>query len=169
MPERLVCSSYESPVGLLLMASGADGIVRLGIGEKIEDFISSLGREYAAAPAFDAAFHAGLMRMFDDYFRGRPVDFRVKVAPVGAGFDMAVWKALCTVPWGSRVSYGELACLAGSKGASRAVGGACGRNPVPIIIPCHRVLRSGGFIGGYSGPAGVKEKLLGLEGIPYKR
>lgn len=151
-----------------MIASGAHGIVRLGIGEETTDFISTVSREYGSLPVFDSSFHSGLMRMFDDYFKGRPVDFRVKVDPAGTGFDKAVWKALCTVPWGSKVSYGELACLIGRKGAARAVGGACGRNPVPIIIPCHRVLRSGGSIGGYSGGEGVKEKLLGLEGIPFK-
>jgi methylated-DNA-[protein]-cysteine S-methyltransferase len=68
---------------------------------------------------------------------------------------------------GAPLSYGVAEAI-GKPGAARAVGGACARNPIPIIIPCHRVLQSGGLIGGYSGGAGVKEKLLVLEGIPFK-
>jgi len=159
-----VYSSYRSPLGALFVAADLRGITALTIGGTEDGFLCGLGPGRRAAPGRFSA----LFRLFDEYFSGRPVAFSVAVNPSGTPFDMAVWKALSSVQWGSSMSYGELAAAIGKPGAARAAGGACGRNPIPIIIPCHRVLASGGSIGGYSGGAGVKEKLLSLEGIPYR-
>jgi methylated-DNA-[protein]-cysteine S-methyltransferase len=106
-------------------------------------------------------------RQVIEYFEGKPVRFEVRldlsdVPP----FRRAVLEACHRIPHGDTVSYGDLACAVGKPGASRAVGGAMAHNPVPLVVPCHRVLRSDGSIGGFSTPRGVKEKerLLRLEG-----
>ncbi len=83
--------------------------------------------------------------------------------PQGTAFQLAVWKRLCEIPYGETISYGELARRLGNPNASRAVGLANGSNPIPIVIPCHRVIGSNGKLTGYGGGLPIKEKLLALE------
>lgn len=161
-------SVYESPIGLLCIAFGANGVTDLSIGANEADFVRELASRRGVAPSLDNGRNPGLFSQLDEYFLGRPTSFSVQLDPSGSSFDNLVWKALLAVPWGFALSYGELAEAIGTPGAARAVGSSCARNPIPIIIPCHRVLLSGGAIGGYSGGEGVKEKLLALEGIPFK-
>lgn len=162
-------SRYDSPIGAIFIAADAKGITALGIGGKESDFAAGLSASrQGVRPVFDNGRFSVIFRLLDEYFKGRPVQFSVPLNPIGTAFDRAVWSALSAIPWGRKLSYGEVASAVGKPGAARAVGGACGRNPIPIIIPCHRVLLSGGFIGGYSGGAGIKERLLTIEGIPYK-
>lgn len=168
MSNEYTYSRYASPVGDLYIAADIEGITELGIGVKEGDFLAGFFSSHGSEPAFDDSRFSALFRQLDEYFKGRPVVFSVPLNPSGTAFDRAVWNALSAIPWGEKLSYGEVASSIGKSGAARAVGGACGRNPIPIIVPCHRVLQSGGFIGGYSGGAGVKEKLLALEGIPFK-
>lgn len=168
MSARIVYSAYDSPIGALFVASGPRGLVRLDIGGKEEGFIAALSAAVRGVPERADARFSALFRALDGYFGGRPTVFGVALDPAGTAFDRAVWIAIASVPWGRSVSYGSLASLVGRPGAGRAVGGACGRNPVPIVIPCHRVLRSDSSLGGYSGPDGVKQRLLVLEGIPFK-
>ena len=103
-------------------------------------------------------------RQLDAYFAGRLHHFDLPLAPTGTDFQTAVWRALTAIPYAATRTYGDIAGDIGS--VSRAVGQACGRNPIPIIIPCHRVVASGGRLGGFSGAGGVGTKrwLLGLEG-----
>jgi methylated-DNA-[protein]-cysteine S-methyltransferase len=98
-----------------------------------------------------------------DYFDGKRTDFDVPLAPAGTSFEKNVWQAMQAIPYGQTRSYGDVAHELDS--GPRAVGRACGRNPIPIIIPCHRILGRNG-LGGYSGGTGLptKEWLLGLEG-----
>ncbi|MDA0701986.1 MAG: methylated-DNA--[protein]-cysteine S-methyltransferase [Proteobacteria bacterium] len=98
------------------------------------------------------------------YFAGDLHEFDLPLAPEGTEFHLAVWRALCRIPYGETRTYGELAAEVGA--IARAVGTACGANPIPVIIPCHRILAAGGRTGGFSGGQGVetKFKLLGLEG-----
>ncbi len=105
-----------------------------------------------------------------EYFRGERTTFEVSVSPSGSAFQQAVWRELLALPYGTVTSYGELGRATGRAAAGRAVGGAVGANPIPIIIPCHRVLASDLRITGYSGGEGVptKEWLLALEGIAHK-
>ncbi len=105
-------------------------------------------------------------QQLEEYFDGKRQVFDLPLAPDGSAFQQKVWMALQHIPYGSVSSYGTVAAEVDS--APRAVGGACGRNPLPIIIPCHRVLASGGMLGGYSGLDGVETKkfLLTLEGWP---
>jgi methylated-DNA-[protein]-cysteine S-methyltransferase len=105
-----------------------------------------------------------------EYFAGARHDFDVPVSLAGTAFQLAVWEQLVDLEWGEIVSYGELGVAAGRGPAARAVGGAVGANPVPIIVPCHRVLGSDGRITGYSGGEGIPTKswLLAHEGIAHK-
>jgi methylated-DNA-[protein]-cysteine S-methyltransferase len=96
-------------------------------------------------------------------FRRRPRNFNLPLAPQGTPFQQEVWKELCKIPYGETISYGELAKRIGNSKASRAVGLANGSNPIPIIIPCHRVIGSNGKLTGYGGGLPIKEKLLALE------
>jgi methylated-DNA-[protein]-cysteine S-methyltransferase len=104
-------------------------------------------------------------RQLGEYFRSRRTGFELNVAPeTGSAFDRKVWVELCGVPAGTTVTYGELARRAGFEGSARAVGGAMGRNPIPIVIPCHRVVGAGGSLQGYGMGLWRKRWLLDHEG-----
>ncbi len=98
-----------------------------------------------------------------EYFGGRRRSFSVPLAPKGTAFQHAVWDQLRALEWGELTTYGELGLGTGRPAAGRAVGGAIGANPIPIIVPCHRVLGSDGRVTGYSGGAGIPTKLWLLE------
>ena len=104
-------------------------------------------------------------RQLDAYFDGTLKAFTLPLDPAGTAFQKKVWAIMETIPYGSVRRYGDVASELGS--APRAVGGACGRNPIPVIIPCHRIIASDGGLGGYSGQDGVDTKrfLLNLEGV----
>lgn len=99
----------------------------------------------------------------DAYFAGRLKAFELPLAPAGTEFQMKVWNALCTIPYGETITYGQLAGKIGNANASRAVGMANSRNPLPVFIPCHRVVGTGGKLTGYTGGLDIKVKLLQLE------
>jgi O-6-methylguanine DNA methyltransferase len=104
-----------------------------------------------------------LKRALERYFRGELRAFDLPLAPEGTSFQRRVWRALCRVPYGATVSYGELARRIGRPGASRAVGRANATNPISIVIPCHRVIGADGTLTGYGGGLGRKKRLLELE------
>jgi methylated-DNA-[protein]-cysteine S-methyltransferase len=112
----------------------------------------------------DPAPFDGVRRQLDEYFAGDRIRFDLPLAPRGTPFQMKVWAALREIPYGEAVSYGEVARRIGSPRAVRGVGGANGRNPIAIVIPCHRVVAADGSLGGYGGGADRKRFLLGLEG-----
>lgn len=147
-PRRL---TLDSPLGPLTVSARDGAIVAI-------DFADKRGRD--ATPELGEA-----ARQLKDYFAGRRDRFELPLAPQGGAFEQAVWAAMCRIPHGKTKTYGELAAAAGAPGAARAVGTACGRNPIPIVIPCHRVTAAGGRLGGYSGRGGLETKqyLLNLE------
>lgn len=104
-----------------------------------------------------------------EYLTGQRREFELPVSLSGTAFQEAIWSALQLIPFGVSVTYAELGEAAGVGKAPRAVGGAVGRNPIPIIVPCHRILGASGTVTGYSAGEGIvtKEKLLKLEGIPF--
>jgi len=110
------------------------------------------------SPLIDEAF-----RQLDAWFAGTLREFSLPIADAESGFARRVRQALLGIPYGQTASYSELAVAIGSPGSAQAVGSACGRNPLPIIVPCHRVLGVGGRIGGYSGGLEVKRWLLDFE------
>lgn len=105
------------------------------------------------------------VEQLSQYFDGKRRVFDLRLAPRGTAFQQRVWNALLSIPFGQLVSYGEIAHRIGLPRASRAVGAANGANPIPIVIPCHRVIGSSGTLTGYGGGLDIKEKLLLLEGI----
>lgn len=98
-----------------------------------------------------------------EYFHGRRKQFTVPLQPVGTEFQQQVWRALTRIPYGTTSTYKELAAAIGKPQASRAVGSACHHNPLPVIIPCHRVIGSSGSLTGYAGGLALKQQLLTLE------
>ena len=119
-----------------------------------------------AAPVDDAQRWIAQARAeLDLYFEGRLREFRVTLAPQGTPFQEAVWRRLCAIGCGDTTSYGRIAQDVGSPQASRAVGAAVGRNPVTIIVPCHRVIGENGTLTGYAGGLHRKQALLDLEGV----
>jgi O-6-methylguanine DNA methyltransferase len=104
-----------------------------------------------------------VLSQLDEYFKGKRKRFSVHVKLYGTDFQRKVWEACASIPYGETRSYGELAAMIGNPKAMRAVGSALGRNPVPILLPCHRVLQSGGKLGGFGWGLNVKQKLLNLE------
>jgi methylated-DNA-[protein]-cysteine S-methyltransferase len=143
--------SLQSPFGRLSLFEENGAIVALDWGGK-----RSTG---AATPLLLQA-----KRQLDAYFAGKRHDFDLPLAPEGSTFERRVWRLMEAIPYGETRSYGELASALDA--APRAIGQACGRNPIPILIPCHRVLAADGALGGYSGGKGVdtKRRLLVLEG-----
>jgi methylated-DNA-[protein]-cysteine S-methyltransferase len=103
-----------------------------------------------------------------DYFAGKRREFDLPLAPRGTTFQHRVWEALTRIPFGAVRTYGDVARSIGQPLAVRAVGQANGRNPLPIVIPCHRVIAGDGSIGGYSGGLNVKHRLLALEGVELR-
>jgi methylated-DNA-[protein]-cysteine S-methyltransferase len=102
-------------------------------------------------------------RQLREYFTGRRREFELPLAPEGTKFQKSVWRELQGIPYGRTISYGELARRVGNPKASRAVGAANGANPIPIVIPCHRVIGANGKLTGFGGGLPIKEKLLDLE------
>jgi methylated-DNA-[protein]-cysteine S-methyltransferase len=152
----LYCT-VESPIGELLLA-GEDGKLAL---------LSMQGGRKAIRPAAgwtrsEEAF-APARAQLEQYFEGRRRRFELALAPAGTPFELAVWRALLEIPYGETVSYGELASRIGHPGAPRAVGAANGRNPIAVIVPCHRVIGADGSLTGFGGGLERKRLLLDLE------
>ena len=102
-------------------------------------------------------------RQLGEYFAGSRTDFDVPLDPVGTAFQREAWKALCQIPYGETVSYGEQAARMGDRNKARAVGAANGRNPISIIVPCHRVVGRNGSLTGFAGGVATKQYLLDHE------
>src|SRR5262249_46315472 len=113
----------------------------------------------------DAPF-AQTIAQFGEYFAGRRRTFRLPLAPAGTPFQLSVWQELRAIPYGETVSYGQLARRLGLANGGRAVGLANGANPLPIIVPCHRVIGADGSLTGFGGGLPIKRALLSLEGAP---
>lgn len=116
-----------------------------------------------SGPSFRLAAHARVTSQLAGYFSGRRRDFDIPLAPKGTPFQLAVWSELQRIPYGETISYAELARRIGKEKAVRAVGAANGANPIPVIIPCHRVIGSSGTLTGYRGGIERKQWLLALE------
>jgi methylated-DNA-[protein]-cysteine S-methyltransferase len=170
LDEGLVSVAYgraESPFGDLLVASTPKGLVKIGFlhtgseDEMLAELSDHLSPRILHAPArVDDA-----RRQLDEYFAGRRRGFELKTdRALIHGFARAVLAKTARIPYGSFLTYAEVAAEAGSPRAHRAAGSALARNPIPIVIPCHRVLRSGGAVGNYGGGPEMKARLLRMEG-----
>jgi methylated-DNA-[protein]-cysteine S-methyltransferase len=146
-----------SPIGLLLLVADDSGLRHLLFPDERKRV------QPDAEWQQDASRFSAVIRQLETYFAGQLEIFDLPLAPEGTPFQQRVWTELCRIPYGETISYGDLACRIGNPNASRAVGLANGSNPIPIIIPCHRVIGSNGKLTGYGGGLHIKEKLLALE------
>jgi len=153
----------DSPIGRLEIVGNGTAITALSIERN-----GHLPWEHLPESS-DAILDAAAAQL-EEYFDGHRRDFDLPISLAGTAFQLAVWEQLVDLEWGEVVSYGELGRGTGRETAGRAVGGAVGANPIPIIVPCHRVLGSGGVITGYSGGNGIPTKswLLDHEGITHR-
>jgi methylated-DNA-[protein]-cysteine S-methyltransferase len=169
--EGLADISYtlaDSPFGSLRLAATRRGLVRLAFPEEeLDGMLDRLARRISPRIIEADAPLEGVRRELEEYFEGRRRSF---ASPLDwsliAGFHRRVLRATSEIPFGGVQSYAEVAADAGNPRASRAAGNALGANPIPILIPCHRVLRTGGSLGGYGGGTERKRWLLSLEGAP---
>ena len=160
-------ASVETPVGRLLVASTREGLVRLAFPEEREDdVLDELAATLSPRVLESASMTDAVRRQLDAYFAGRLRGFRAKVdwALTPPGFFRRVLEATARIPFGSVSTYGTVAKVAGSPRAARAAGNALHDNPIPIVVPCHRVVPSAGGIGKYGGQEWRKQYLLQLEG-----
>jgi methylated-DNA-[protein]-cysteine S-methyltransferase len=157
--------SLPSPVGRVLVAASDTGLVRVEFRTTEASFVAQLRRTLDAEPVRSPARTAEIVHQLRAYFAGerRAFDLRIDFHDVSP-FLRRVLAAAASVPPGQVVSYGEIARRIGQPRSSRAVGQALKRNPMPIVIPCHRVIAAGGKIGGYGGGLRMKRTLLRLEG-----
>jgi len=160
-------ASLDSPFGPLLLAATPRGLVRVNLpnqdpGQALEELAAKVSPRVLEAPArLDQA-----RRELDLYFAGKLTEFGLPIDwALAHGFRGKVQRAIERIPYGQTRTYTEMARRAGNERAVRAAGTACGTNPIPIVVPCHRVLRSGGGLGGYGGGLPMKEALLELEGV----
>jgi len=149
----------SSPVGMLRLTASARGVKSIEVIKGSRAANATVPRNGAGTIVRQAE------KELREYFSGRRQKFTVKLDLDGTEFQRTAWEAMRRIPFGSTISYGDQAKAIGKPKAFRAVGSANGRNPVPIIVPCHRVLASDGSLGGYSLGLSMKRRLLALEGV----
>jgi methylated-DNA-[protein]-cysteine S-methyltransferase len=156
MTTNTMTMPYDAPIGRLVLECDGDVLIGLWLPNE---------RRHARNDADDVPpVLKETASQLDEYFDGERTDFDVPMELDGTDFQREVWTELTRIPYGETISYGELARRVGRPSAPRAVGQANGRNPIPVIVPCHRVLASNG-IGGYGGGLKVKRALLAVEGV----
>ncbi|RPI50805.1 MAG: methylated-DNA--[protein]-cysteine S-methyltransferase [Acidobacteria bacterium] len=147
----------ESPIGTLTLVKTNGALSGLYMGNPVNVRAEMLGARA------DSGFE-DVVEQLQDYFARKRTEFTVRIAPTGTAFQQRVWAKLRTIPYGETRSYGQLADAMGNRSAMRAVGAANGRNPISIIVPCHRVIGRDGTLVGYGGGLERKRFLLELEG-----
>ena len=144
-------SYYKSPIGILEIICENGELVSL----KLVD--------YCEKSNFETDFIKDIKNQLDEYFSEKRKVFDIKINPTGTDFQKLVWSELQNIPYGKIKSYSEIAAAAGNKNAQRAVGNACNKNPIMIIIPCHRVVSKNNSLGGFAYGSEIKQKLLNIE------
>ncbi|MEW1952825.1 methylated-DNA--[protein]-cysteine S-methyltransferase [Terrabacter sp. NPDC080008] len=160
--------TVDSPIGSLLLAATPEGVVRVAFELEDHDRVLEALGTTVGPRILRGGDRLGVLDLLagelDDYFAGRRHGFDVPLdLRLARGFRRAVLQHLGEIPYGATESYAQVAVAAGSPRAVRAVGSACATNPLPIVLPCHRVLRSDGALGGYLGGLPAKQRLLSLE------
>lgn len=149
--------TLDSPIGILRLVSNGTTLIKIEFEGQYED------DEAAYAESSDDAL-AACSEQLSDYFALRRQRFDLPLAAQGTPFQQSVWRALAAIPYGELRSYRDIAQTIGKPAAVRAVGAANGRNPLPIVVPCHRVIGSNGSLTGFAGGLETKKMLLQLEG-----
>jgi methylated-DNA-[protein]-cysteine S-methyltransferase len=168
MVEQVVVGSLNTPIGVLWMVCSERGVCRLifpreGAKAALDHWLALHMPVHELTTT--SALLEGTCAELGEYFAGTRHDFTLPLDFQGSSFHQRVWRALTQIPYGCTVSYGNLARTLGAPKAARAVGAACGANPVPIIAPCHRVLGSDGSLHGFGGGLPLKAWLLRHEGV----
>ncbi len=163
---KVYCTSFDSKIGPIYVASTDNGICKVSIPkESKKDFFHWLADHFDDDEVVENKSHnKDIIDQLARYFNGKLAKFSVPLDQIGSPFQQRVWKELVKIPYGSTITYKQLARRVGVPRGFRAVGRANGSNPLPIIIPCHRVISHDGSLGGYSSGIKTKEFLLRLEG-----
>lgn len=164
MGRKLFYATATHELGRFTLAATEKGLCALrlpGPGEGV--FLRKLVESLGAEPENARQRMSHAIAQLEEYLAGSRREFELDIDPAGTEFQQRVWSALTTIPFGQTRTYGQIAAQIGSPGAARAVGLACGRNPIAIVVPCHRVVASGGSLGGYGGGLEWKKRLLGIE------
>jgi O-6-methylguanine DNA methyltransferase len=156
--ETLFCFRAPSPVGPLFLAASTKGLVRLEFEARVQKVNANTTQLRESKPAL-----APYLRELNDYFAGKRREFCLPLDLRGTGFQLACWRALLEIPYGETRSYSDIAQAIGHPHAYRAVGMSNNRNPIAIVVPCHRVIAASGSLCGYGGGLDIKRKLLDLE------
>lgn len=166
--ETIVVAKMATSLGTLHLAASRKGLLYLAFPGEKKSMLRWIGKKIPAAEIReeDSACNEA-RRQLSEYLGGKRKSFDVALDLRGTPFQNAVWKSLSAIPWGRTAHYGGIAGKVGSPGASRAVGAANAANPVPIIIPCHRVVGKDGSLTGFGGGLDLKRKLLELEGHSF--
>ncbi len=157
---------FETSEGGMLAASCCGKLIYLGLprasGRGFQGFVA---QHLASAPIEEGYAHnRGAIRQVQEFLEGKRHGFELEFELYGTVFQREVWSALRAIPYGATRTYGEIASSIGKPGAMRAVGAASGANPLPLVIPCHRVVAAGGKLGGFGGGLPLKRRLLAMEG-----
>lgn len=163
--EQIYYADIQSPIGIIWVAETDKGLYKIEFNKSEELFIKILKADDRIEPVYKREKFHTLEEIFGRYFKGAPTNFKLPLDLRGTNFQLAIWKAVSRIPYGRLSTYKVLAEEAGRPKAVRAASNAVGDNPLPIIIPCHRVIRSDGTLGGYGLGLDLKRYLLSLEGI----
>jgi methylated-DNA-[protein]-cysteine S-methyltransferase len=155
MKETIAQAYFKSPIGILKISADEKGIREIEFVKKEDKSIQKSSSKIIQ----------DCIKQLDEYFQGKRKSFELKLKPEGTEFQKKVWKELLKIPYGKTLSYGEVSRRIKNQKAVRAVGQAIGRNPISIIVPCHRVIGSDGDLTGYASGLWRKKWLLKLEGI----
>lgn len=158
-------AKFETPEGVMLSATSEGRLLYLGLprasGRGLQGFLERHAQGAPVEEGYANNRHAIVQVL--EYLEGKRRSFDLEIELRGTAFQRSVWDALCQIPYGETCTYGELAATLGHPKAFRAVGAANGSNPIPLIVPCHRVIASGGKLGGYGGGLRLKQRLLAME------
>ena len=144
-------SYFKSPIGIIEIVIENNTLISLKISDKFKKSEK------------ETDFIKDIKNPLDEYFFGRRKIFDIQINPKGTDFQKLLWSELQKIPYGETKSYSEIAAAAGNKNAQRAIGNACNKNPIMIIIPCHRVISKNNNLGGYAYGKSIKQKLLNIE------
>ena len=163
--ETIQTAAFESPIGTLRVATTAVGLALVDLPHAGgRGFSGWIARAFPGARREESfAANRDAIRQIVEYVEGKRTRFELVLDLRGTAFQRAVWDALCAIPYGETRSYLDVARAVGDPDAARAVGMANGSNPVPLVVPCHRVIQSGGKLGGYGGGRDLKRRLLAME------
>ena len=161
--KEIYYGSVSSPIGKIWVASDRVGVRLVRFRLREEEFLKELRALPGCDPRADQELNRGIADEIKAYFEGAVTSFSSPLHPVGSPFEMKVWEALQTIPLGETRFYEEIAQAMGNPRGCRAIGGANRRNPIPLLIPCHRVIRKDGGLGGFSSGTEIKAWLLRFE------